>query len=174
MITQLQPVTVIFSIPEDSLPGVLARMKEGKKIPVEAWDREGKRKIATGYLFTIDNQIDPTTGTVKLKAVFENSGNELFPNQFVNARLLMDVVRGAIVVPAAAIQRSTRGIFVYVVKPDNTAEMRPVSMGPAQGDDQSIREGVAPGERIVVDGADRLRDGAKVELQTTGANGPQK
>jgi membrane fusion protein, multidrug efflux system len=174
VITQLQPVTVIFSIPEDSLPGVLARMKEGKKIPVEAWDREGKRKIATGYLFTIDNQIDPTTGTVKLKAVFENSGNELFPNQFVNARLLMDVVRGAIVVPAAAIQRSTRGIFVYVVKPDNTAEMRPVSMGPAQGDDQSIREGVAPGERIVVDGADRLRDGAKVELQTTGANGPQK
>jgi multidrug efflux system membrane fusion protein len=141
---------------------------------VEAWDREGKRKIATGYLFTVDNQIDPTTGTVKLKAAFENSGNELFPNQFVNARLLMDVVRGATVVPAAAIQRSTRGIFVYVVKPDNTAEMRPVSLGPAQGDDQSIREGVAPGERIVVDGADRLRDGAKVELQTPGGTGAKK
>jgi multidrug efflux system membrane fusion protein len=165
VITQLQPVTVVFSIPEDSLPGLLARMKGGEKIPVEAWDREGKRKIATGYLFTVDNQIDPTTGTVKLKAVFQNSGNELFPNQFVNARLLMDVVRGTVVVPAAAIQRSTRGIFVYVVKTDNTAEMRPVSLGPAQGDDQSIRDGVAPGELIVVDGADRLREGAKVELQ---------
>lgn len=174
VITQLQPVTVVFSIPEDSLPGLLARMKGGKKIPVEAWDREGKRKIATGYLFTVDNQIDPTTGTVKLKAVFENSGNELFPNQFVNARLLMDVVLGTVVVPPAAIQRSTRGIFVYVVKPDNTAEMRPVSLGPAQGDDQSIQAGVAPGELIVVDGADRLRDGAKVELQTPGGKGPPR
>ena len=174
VITQLQPVTVIFSIPEDSLPGLLARMKGGKKIPVEAWDREGKRKIATGHLLTVDNQIDPTTGTVKLKAVFENSGNELFPNQFVNARLLMNVVRETVVVPAAAIQRSTRGIFVYVVKPDKTAEMRPVSLGPAQGGDQSIREGVAPGELIVVDGADRLRDGAKVELQTPGGNGGKK
>jgi multidrug efflux system membrane fusion protein len=166
VITQLQPVTVIFSIPEDSIPGLLARMKGGKKIAVEAWDREGKRKIATGYLFTVDNQIDPTTGTVKLKSVFENSGNELFPNQFVNARLLMDVVRETVVVPAAAIQRSTRGIFVYVVKPDKTVEMRAVTLGPAQGDDQSIQAGVAPGELIVVDGADRLRDGAKVELQT--------
>ena len=174
VITQLQPVAVVFSIPEDSLPGLLARMRGGKKIPVEAWDREGKRKIATGYLFTVDNQIDPTTGTVKIKSVFENSGNELFPNQFVNARLLMDVVRGAVVVPAAAVQRSTRGIFVYVVKADNTAEMRPVSLGPAQGDDQAIREGVAPGERIVVDGADRLRDGAKVELQTPGGTGAKK
>lgn len=174
VITQLQPVTVFFSITEDSLQGLLARMEGEKKIPVEAWDREGKRKIATGYLFTVDNQIDPTTGTVKLKAVFQNSGNELFPNQFVNARLLMDVVRGTIVVPAAAIQRSTRGIFVYVVKTDNTAEMRPVSLGPAQGDDQSIREGVASGELIVVDGADRLRDGAKVELQTPGGNGGKK
>lgn len=174
VITQMQPVTVVFSIPEDSLPGLQARMKGGKKITVEAWDREGKRKIATGYLFTVDNQIDPTTGTVKLKAIFENSGNELYPNQFVNARLLMDVVRGAVVVPAAAIQRSTRGIFVYAVKPDKTAAMRPVSLGPAQGDDQSIREGVAPGELVVVDGADRLRDGAKVELQAPGGNGPPK
>jgi multidrug efflux system membrane fusion protein len=174
VITQMQPVTVIFSIPEDSLPGLQARMKGGKKIPVEAWDREGKRKIATGYLFTVDNQIDPTTGTVKLKAIFENSGNELFPSQFVNARLLMDVVRETVVVPAAAIQRSTRGIFVYVVKPDKTAEMRTVTLGPAQGDDQSIQAGVAPGELIVVDGADRLRDGAKVELQTPGGNGPKK
>lgn len=174
VITQLQPVTIFFSITEDSLPGLLVRMKGGEKIPVEAWDREGKRKIATGYLFTFDNQIDPTTGTLKLKAVFQNSGNELFPNQFVNARLLMNVVRGTVVVPAAAIQRSTRGIFVYVVKTDNTAEMRPVSLGPAQGDDQSIREGVAPGELIVVDGADRLREGAKVELQTPGGNGPKK
>jgi multidrug efflux system membrane fusion protein len=168
VIMQLQPVTVVFSIPEDSLPGLQTRMGGGKKIPVEAWDREGKRKIATGYLFTVDNQIDPTTGTVKLKAVFPNKSNELFPNQFVNARLLMDVVRGTVVVPAAAIQRSTRGIFVYVVKTDNTAEMRPASLGPAQGDDQSIREGVSAGELIVVDGADRLRDGAKVEMQTPG------
>ena len=171
VITQMQPVTVIFSIPEDSLPGLQARMKGGKKIPVEAWDREGKRKIATGYLFTVDNQIDPTTGTVKLKAIFENSGNELFPSQFVNARLLMDVVRETVVVPPAAIQRSTRGIFVYVVKPDKKAEMRAVTLGPAQGDDQSIQAGVAPGELIVVDGADRLRDGAKVEMQAPGGSG---
>jgi len=174
VITQLHPVTVIFSIPEDSIPGLLARMKGGKRIPVEAWDREGKRKISTGYLFTVDNQIDPTTGTVKLKAIFPNKGSELFPNQFVNARLLMDVVRGTVVVPVAAIQRSTRGAFVYVVKPDKTAEMRPVSLGPAQGDDQSIREGVAAGERIVVDGADRLRDGAKVELQGPFGPGARK
>lgn len=174
VITQLQPVTVVFSIPEDSLPGVLARMKEGKRIPVEAWDREGKQKIAEGYLFTVDNQIDPTTGTVKLKAIFRNLGNELFPNQFVNARMLMDVVRGTVVVPAAAIQRSTRGTFVYVVKPDKTAEMRQVSLGPAQGDDQSIREGVAPGQLVVVDGADRLRDGAKVELEAPERHGPQQ
>lgn len=171
VITQVQPITVVFSIPEDNLPEVLARLRSGTRPEVEAYDREQKRKLADGYLLTADNQIDPATGTVKLKAVFPNKGNELFPNQFVNARLLMDVVRGTVVVPAAAVQRSTRGIFVYVVKPDTTAEMRPVSLGPAQGDDQSIRAGVAPGELIVVDGADRLRDGAKVEPQTPGGNG---
>ncbi len=169
VIAQVQPVTVVFSIPEDSLPGLLARMKDGKAIPVEAWDREGKRKIAAGILLTVDNEIDPSTGTVKLKAVFPNRDNALFPNQFVNARLLMEVVGGTVVVPAAAIQRSTRGVFVFVAKPDGTAEMRTVSLGPAQGDDQSIRQGLAPGERVVVDGAARLRDGARVELQAPSA-----
>ncbi len=174
VITKIQPITVIFSIPEDNLPEVLARLKAGSRLAVEAYDREKKRKLAEGYLLTADNQIDPTTGTVRLKAIFPNGDNALFPNQFVNARLLIDVVRGTVVVPATAIQRSTRGIFVYVVKPDKTAEMRPVTLGPAQGDDQSLRAGVAPGELIVVDGADRLRVGAKVDVQTPGAAGRQR
>ncbi len=174
VITQVQPITVVFSIPEDNLPVVLARLRAGARLAVEAYDREQKNKLADGYLLTADNQIDPTTGTVRLKAVFPNKGDELFPNQFVNARLLIDVVRGTVVVPAAAIQRSTRGIFVYVVRPDRTAAMRPVSLGPARGDDQSVRAGVAPGELVVVDGADRLRDGARVELQAAGGNGAQR
>ncbi len=173
VITQLQPITVIFSIPEDSLPKVLAKLKSGKQPPVEAYDREQKQKLATGYLATVDNQIDPATGTVRLRAMFPNKENELFPNQFVNAQLLLDTKHGTTIVPQAAIQRSPKGAFVYVVKADKTAEVRPVSPGPSEGDDITV-EGLAPGESVVVEGADRLREGSKVEIQGQPENKPRK
>lgn len=165
VITQLQPIAVVFTVPEDSIPSVLDKLKRGVRLPVEAYDREQRRRLATGSLLTIDNQIDPSTGTVKLKAEFPNADNGLFPNQFVNARLLLDVKHGATVVPAAAIQRSARGPFVYVVKPDQSVEARPVTVGVTEANDVSIDKGLNVGEQVVVDGADRLRDGSKVELQ---------
>src|SRR5438876_437530 len=164
-ITQLQPITVIFTIPEDSIPTVLEQLRRGVRLPVEAYDREYRRKLAEGALLTIDNQVDPTTGTVRLKAQFPNTDNRLFPNQFVNARLLIDVKKEATVVPAVAIQRGARGAFVYVVKPDRTVEARPVTVGFTEGDEASIDTGVRVGEQVVVDGADRLRDGVRVEPQ---------
>lgn len=174
VITQLQPITVIFSIPEDNLIEVLRKLKAGQHIPVEALNREQNQQVASGYLLTIDNQIDPTTGTVRLKAIFPNKENELFPNQFVNARLLLDTKHGTTIVPQAAIQRSPKGAFVYVVKADKTAAVRPVSVGPSEGDDISINEGLSPGEIVVVEGADRLREGSKVELQDQAQNSPRK
>jgi multidrug efflux system membrane fusion protein len=165
VITQLQPITVIFSIPEDNLPPVLAMLKTGKPIPVVALNRDQSQKLAEGTLLTVDNQIDPATGTVRLKASFPNKAGELFPNQFVNARLLLDVRKDTIVVPTAALQRSTRGSFVYVVTPELAAAVRPVKSGPTEGDLVSIAEGLSPDELVVVEGADRLRDGSKVEVQ---------
>ena len=143
VITQLQPITVVFPIPEDSLPQVLDKLKKGERLPVEAYDREQKRKLAQGYLLTADNQIDPNTGTVRLKAIFPNEQNELYPNQFVNARLLVEVRRGATIVPASAIQRGPQGTFVYVVKADQTATMRPVTVGEIQGGEASVKTGLA-------------------------------
>jgi multidrug efflux system membrane fusion protein len=168
VITQLQPITVIFSIPEDSLPPVMTMLKTGKQIPVIALNRDQSKKIAEGTLLTVDNQIDPTTGTVRLKASFANKNNELFPNQFVNARLLLDVKKDTIVVPTSALQRSTKGPYVYVVTPELTAAVRPVRNGPTEGDLVSIDEGLSPDEMVVVEGADRLRDGSKVEVQGQG------
>jgi multidrug efflux system membrane fusion protein len=162
VVTQLQPITVVFTIPEDSIPGVMDKLRRGVRLAVEAYDRAGQKKLSTGSLLTIDNQIDPATGTVKLKAVFSNADGALFPNQFVNARLLLDVQRGAAVVPAAAIQRSPQGPFVYVIKPDQTATARRVTLGATDGGDVAIASGLASGEHVVVDGADRLRDGARV------------
>ena len=164
VITQLQPITVIFAIPEDSLPQVMKKLRAGERLTVEAYDREQKVKLAVGSLLTVDNQIDPTTGTVRLKAVFDNQDSALFPNQFVNARLLLDTKKAATVVPVVAIQRGTQGAYVYVVKDDQTVAARPVSVGAVQGDDASIDSGVAPGELVVVDGADKLKDGSKVEI----------
>jgi membrane fusion protein, multidrug efflux system len=166
VITQLQPITVIFPIPEDSLPQVLRRFKPGTDLPVEALDREQKQKLATGTLLTIDNQIDTTTGTVKLRATFPNKQNELFPNQFVNARLLVDVRRGVMIVPSSAIQRGPQGSFVYVVKEDKTATVRPVTVGEIQGGEATVMKGISPDEMVVTDGAERLREGAKVELRS--------
>lgn len=169
VITQLQPISVVFTLPEDSLPPVLARLKSGAQLAVEAYDREQKQKLATGKLLTIDNQIDPATGTVKLKAVFPNSGNELFPNQFVNARLLVEVKRESVVIPSAAIQSGPKGTFVYLVKPDSTVELRPVEAGESHAGETAITKGLAAGEAVVVDGAERLREGSRVELRGPGA-----
>src|SRR6266571_6720718 len=164
VITQLQPVTVIFTIPQDNLPGLMPRLRSGEKLPVEAYDREQKKKLAAGTLLTVDNQIDPATGTIKLKAQFPNVDGSLFPNQFVNVRMLLDTRRGATLVPNAAVVRGGQGTFVYVVKEDRTVELRKVSVGMAEGDSVSVESGLAPGELVVVEGSDRLRDGAKVEI----------
>ncbi len=165
VITQLHPIAVIFPISEDNLSQVVARVKSGQNLPVEAYDRDLAKRLAVGTLLTIDNQIDTTTGTVKLKATFPNEGNELFPNQFVNARLLVNVLRGVTVIPAAAIQQGAQGAFVYVIKSDRTATMRPVTVGETQGGEAWIKTGISPGELVVVDGADRLREGTRVELK---------
>jgi len=165
IVTQLQPITVIFTIPEDNIPTVLERLQRGVRLPVEAYDREYRRKLAEGALLTIDNQVDPTTGTVRLKAQFPNTDYRLFPSQFVNARLLIDTRRGATVVPTAAVQQSSRGSFVYVLRPDQTVGVRQVTVGVTDGDDVSIERGLAVGEQVVVEGAERLRDGAAIELR---------
>jgi multidrug efflux system membrane fusion protein len=159
VITQLQPVSVIFSIPQDQLPMVLKK----EKLPVEAWDRENRARIAMGQLVTVDNQIDPQTGTVKVKAQFPNDDGRLFPNQFVNARMLVETRKGVVTVPAAALQRGVQGMFVYVVKDDSTVSVRPVRPGPVEGARIAIENGIAEGERVAVDGLDRLREGARVE-----------
>jgi multidrug efflux system membrane fusion protein len=159
VITQLRPISVVFSIPQDQLHTVLAK----KDLPVEAWDRENRQRLATGRLITVDNQIDPQTGTVKVKAEFANADGRLFPNQFVNARMLVETRKGVVTVPAAALQRGVQGMFVYVVKDDSTVTVRPVSPGPAENGRVAIENGVAEGERVAVDGLDRLREGARVE-----------
>lgn len=164
VITQLQPVTILFTIPEDNIPAVMKKLQAGATLPVDAYDRAQKNKLASGSLLTVDNQIDPTTGTVKLKAQFKNDDFSLFPNQFVNTRMLVDVKSGVTIVPSAGIQRGSQGTFVYVVKEDRSVSLRPVRIGTTQGDDTEVEAGIAPGELVVVDGADKLRDGAKVEL----------
>ncbi|HLQ26449.1 MAG TPA: MdtA/MuxA family multidrug efflux RND transporter periplasmic adaptor subunit [Acidiferrobacterales bacterium] len=172
VITQLQPITVLFTIPEDSLPGVMKQLRAGAKLLVDAYDRAQKTKLATGALVAADNQIDSSTGTIRLKAQFRNDDGGLFPNQFVNVRLLLDVKRGATLIPSAAIQRGAQGIFVYVVKADNTVTLRPVGIGASEGENAAIDSGLTPGELVVVDGLDKLRDGTKVELPTKGADAP--
>lgn len=164
VITQVDPITVVFAIPQDNLPRVLKQLKAGAKLAVDAWDRDSKNKLASGFLLSADNQIDITTGTIKMKAQFPNVDGLLFPNQFVNIRMVVDTRKNATVIPLAAIQRGARGIVVYVVKEDKTVSMRPVVMGPVEGDNVLIESGVAPGELVVVDGIDRLREGAKVEV----------
>jgi multidrug efflux system membrane fusion protein len=169
VIAQLSPIAVVFPIPEDSLPRVMKRLASGDAIPVEAWDRDQKAKLATGRLLTVDNQIDTATGTVKLKAEFANADLALFPNQFVNVRMLVETVPDAVLVPSAAIQRGAPGTFVYVVGEDRSVSVKVVRLGPVQGETTAIAGGLAPGEVVVVDGADKLREGAKVELVTRDA-----
>src|SRR2546421_226609 len=169
VITQLQPVTAIFTIPQDNLPSVMQRLRSGERLPVEAYDREQKKKLASGTLASVDNQIDPATGTIKLRAQFPNEDASLFPNQFVNVRMLLDTRRGATLVPNAAVVRGGQRTFVYVIKEDRTVELRKVSVGVAEGDSLSIESGLASGELVVVEGSDRLRDGAKVEIPNRAA-----
>lgn len=165
VITQLQPITVVFSIAEDSLPPVMRKIKAGEKLAVTAFDRSGKAQLATGTLITVDNQIDPATGTVKLKAQFANDDLALFPNQFVNVRMLVDTRAGATVIPSAAVQRGTPGTFAYAVDGESkVVSVRKLRLGPVQGEQVVVEEGVAPGTLVVVDGADRLREGVVVEM----------
>ncbi|HZC46146.1 MAG TPA: efflux RND transporter periplasmic adaptor subunit, partial [Candidatus Acidoferrum sp.] len=166
VITQLQPIAVDFAIPEDDLPSLETAMKADPRLPVIAYDRDVKHKLAAGTLLTTDNQIDQTTGTIKLKASFPNDDNSLFPNQFVNARLLVNTIQNTILIPAAGLQRSQQGSFVYVVKPDNTVEMRPVTVQATQGDIVSISKGLAAGDKVVTDGVDKLQQGSHVSMQT--------
>src|SRR5216684_951357 len=164
VITQLQTIAAVFTIPQDNLPAVLARLRAGGALQVEAYDREQKLKLATGRLLTVDNQIDPATGTIKLKAQFPNEDGSLFPNQFINLRLHLDTLREATIVPTAAIQRGVQGTFVYVLKEDKTVALRPVKVGASEGENVMVDSGVSPGEVVVVEGSDRLRDGAKAEV----------
>ena len=166
MITELQPITVLYPIPEDNVPQVMRRMASGQPIVVDAWDRDQKVKLASGKLLTVDNQIDTTTGTVKLRAEFPNTDLALFPNQFVNIRMLVQTLTDATLVSSAAIQRGAPGTFVYIVKGDQTVAVSPVKLGPVQGEVTAIVSGVSAGDMVVVDGTDKLREGAKVELTT--------
>ena len=164
VITQLQPVAVLYTVPQDLLPTVMRRLQSGETIAVEAWDREQRTKLADGTLASADNQVDPQTGTVKLKAQFPNDDAALFPQQFVNVRMKLDTLRDVVIVPSAAVQRGAQGMFVYVVQQDKTVALRPVKLGPLDGQRQAIAEGLTAGELVVTDGVDRLRPGAQVEV----------
>ena len=166
VITQIQPITVIFTLAEDQLPAILERLRAGARLKVEAFDRDMKTKIAEGYLATIDNQIDPTTGTVKLRANFDNSKGELFPNQFVNARLLVEDKQGVTIIPTAAVQRNSQRTYVYVVKSDSTATVRTITVGTTEGEETEVTSGLNPGEVVVMTGVDRLQEGTKVRSQS--------
>ena len=168
VINELQPITVVFSLPEDRVPGVVQALRatgqSGRPLVAQAWDRAETSLLATGTLLTIDNQIDPTTGTVKLKAEFLNVDETLFPNQFVNVRLVLDVRRGATVIPSIAVQRGGAGPWVYVATADNKAAVRTVELGPSNGPDVAVDRGVAPGELVVTNGTDQLREGAELAI----------
>ena len=169
VITQLQPIAVVFNIPEDSLRQVMPKFSAGVKFAVLAYDRDLRKRLAEGKLLTIDNQVDPTTGTVKFKAVFDNLDNSLFPNQFVNARLLFDTRHGAVIIPTAALQRSPQSAYVYVVAKDRTVKMRNITTSLTEGDDAVVESGLAAGEAVVVDGLDKLQDGVRVQVTMSGS-----
>ncbi len=165
VVAQLQPITVVFTLPEDSIPRVMQKWHAGATLNVEAYNRDKTMKLATGHLATVDNQIDPNTGTLKLKAVFENEENTLFPNQFVNARLLLETRKSQVIIPSVAIQRGSQGTYVYVVNSSSgpaTAEMRAIKVGLIEGNDASIDSGVQVNDSVVIDGADKLQPGSLV------------
>jgi multidrug efflux system membrane fusion protein len=171
VVTQMQPMSVLFTVPEDSVSSILEHLHNGEQLTVQAFDRSLTNQIASGALSNSDNQIDTTTGTLKMRAMFDNSKFELFPNQFVNAHLILETLHNQLIVPAAALQNGSQGNYVYVVNPDNTVSMRPVVTGPTAGDVVAISKGLIAGQTVVVDGADQLRDGAKIMLPGTALPG---
>jgi multidrug efflux system membrane fusion protein len=172
IITELQPISALFAVPEDNLPDIIGQVRKGATLSVEAYDRSNTKLLATGQLATLDNVIDTTTGTLKLRAMFDNPDETLIPNQFINARLLVNTLKDTVRVPVPAVQRGEPGTFVYVINSDNTVSVRPIKVGPVDGGYQAVTSGLNPGDRVVTDGTDRLRDGAKVTLPTAqAANG---
>jgi membrane fusion protein, multidrug efflux system len=165
VITQLQPISVLFTVPEDNLQAISKRLQSGAVLPAAALDRSGASKIADGTLQTFDSQIDPTTGTIKLRAQFPNDTKTLYPNQFVNIRLLLDTHKDVAILPTAGVQRGVPGTFVYFINADATVSVRPIQLGVTDADRVEVRSGLAAGDRIVIDGADKLRDGAKINLR---------
>lgn len=163
VLTRLQPITVVSPIAEDHLPAVMKQIQAGKKPPVAIYDRSGRKLIAEGALISLDSQVDPTTGTVKFKAQFDNRDLALFPNQFVTVRLLVETLRDAVVIPTAGVRYGPKGAFAFIVSKDDAALVRPIELGPAERETTSVLSGLEPGERLVIAGADRLRDGAKVK-----------
>ena len=164
VITQTQPITVVFTLPEDKVPVIVKRWHSNEAVKVEAYDRAGKIKLADGNILAVDNQIDPTTGTVKLKAQFDNSDQSLFANQFVNIKMHLDTLPNATLVSSAAIQNDAQGAFVYVVNPDNTVHIRRVTLGPTEADKVVVLDNLAANETVVVEGTDRLQEGSKVDI----------
>jgi multidrug efflux system membrane fusion protein len=171
VITQLQPITVVFSVPQDNLPAIMKRLRTGEVLPVYAYSQDGKAMLAKGTLLAVDNQIDTTTGTVKLKAKFANTNNELFPNQFVNVVMKVDTLSGVTVMSTAAVQRGSIGTFAYVVRQDKSIDVRQLQLGPTEGENVAVLNGLAPGEFVVVVGGDKLREGTKVAIVTNEAAG---
>ncbi|WP_429329208.1 MdtA/MuxA family multidrug efflux RND transporter periplasmic adaptor subunit [Paraburkholderia atlantica] len=164
VITQLDPISVLFTTSEDNLQQIIRHTRNGESLSATAYDRSNTHPLEVGSLKTMDNQIDTTTGTIKLRAIFENKDNGLFPNQFVNTRLLVDTIKDAVIVPTSAVLNGSQGTFVYIVKPDNTVTVRQVKVGPVDGERTSIQSGLAVGERVVIDGSDRLREGSKITI----------
>ena len=171
VITQIQPISVLFTVPEDNLQAIAKRLQDGAVLPATAYDRSGASKIADGTLQTFDSQIDPTTGTIKLRAQFPNEAKTLYPNQFVNVRLLLDTHKDVTTMSTAAIQRGVPGTFVYLINADSTVSVRPVQLGVTDGDRVEVKSGLAPGDRVVIDGADKLRDGAKINVRAEAGTG---
>jgi multidrug efflux system membrane fusion protein len=175
VITQIDPISVIFPIPEDQLPVVQQKLLAGQHLQTEAYDRSSNNKLATGVLATLDNQIDPTTGTLKLRATFDNKRNALFPNQFVNVRLLVQLKQGVTLIPTATIQRNSQSTYVFLVKPDSTVTVRPITLGTTEGEDSEVTAGLVPGDAIVMTGVDKLQEGTKVSPHfTTPGSAPGK
>ena len=173
VITQVQPISVIFPLGEDQLPLIMQRMRAGARLKVEAYDREMKTKLAVGWLETLDNQIDPTTGTVKFRATFDNRDGSLFPNQFVNARLLVEEKQGVTLIPTATVQRNSQATYIYLIKPDSTVMVRTIMIGTTEGDDTEVTSGLVPGDQVVMTGVDKLQEGTKVRVAKSGERSPR-
>ncbi len=168
VVTQLQPISVIMPVPEDDIPEIMAQLGAGHTVQVNVFDRAGVTQLDTGMVTNIDSEIDTTTGTLKLRAQFNNPGFKLFPNQFVNAKLVIKTLQNVVTIPVAAVQRGAPGAYVYVINASGTVSVKTVKLGPVDGDKQQVVSGLSPGERVVIDGADKLRDGVKVSIAESG------